>query len=77
MKKPLWRADHVVDIGPGAGIHGGEIVAEGTPKQIMKNAKSFTGQYLSGKQSIAVPTKRRPLNNNQNDYIINGATAII
>ncbi len=52
-------ADHLVDLGPGAGEHGGEIVAEGTPAQVKKVAQSLTGQYLSGKRSIPVPEKRR------------------
>ncbi len=52
-------SDYVLDVGPGAGIHGGTIVAEGTPTQVEKNPKSVTGQYLSGKKSIAVPVKRR------------------
>lgn len=52
-------ADHVVDFGPGAGIHGGEVVAQGTPKQVAKTAKSLTGQYLSGKRSIPIPEERR------------------
>lgn len=51
-------ANHVVDLGPGAGVHGGEIVAEGTPQDILKNPKSLTGQYLSGKLKIAVPKQR-------------------
>ncbi len=55
----IRRADYVVDIGPGAGIHGGEIIAEGTPKEIEKNSKSLTGQYLSKKLSIKIPPKRR------------------
>ncbi len=55
----ILSADHVVDMGPGAGIHGGEVVAQGTPKQILANSKSLTGQYLSGKRSIPVPVKRR------------------
>ncbi|MBF7097204.1 excinuclease ABC subunit UvrA [Alkalibacter mobilis] len=55
----IKEADHVVDIGPGAGIHGGEIIAEGTWEEIMKNKKSITGQYLSGERSIHVPEKRR------------------
>jgi excinuclease ABC subunit A len=55
-------ADYVLDVGPGAGIHGGNIIAEGTPKEICDNAKSTTGQYLSGKKAIAVPKKRRPGN---------------
>ena len=53
----IRAADHVVDLGPGAGEHGGQVVAEGTPKQIEKMAESLTGQYLSGKRSI--PTSRR------------------
>jgi len=55
----IRSADHVIDIGPGAGLHGGEIVAEGTPQQIEKNKKSLTGQYLSGAKSIGVPDHRR------------------
>ncbi|MFK5950393.1 MAG: excinuclease ABC subunit UvrA, partial [Methylococcales bacterium] len=51
----IMAAQHVVDIGPGAGIHGGEIVATGTPEEIKNNPNSLTGQYLSGKQSIAIP----------------------
>jgi len=52
-------ADHVLDIGPGAGVHGGEIVAQGTLKDVLKSPRSLTGQYLSGKRKIAVPKKRR------------------
>ncbi|MGB8892299.1 MAG: excinuclease ABC subunit UvrA, partial [Methanoregula sp.] len=55
----IRSADHVIDIGPGAGLHGGAIVAEGTPQQIEKNKKSLTGQYLSGKKKIDVPSIRR------------------
>lgn len=51
-------ADYVIDIGPGAGVHGGEIIAEGTPEEVMANPASMTGQYLSGVKSIAVPKKR-------------------
>lgn len=58
----IMSADYVLDLGPGAGVHGGQIVAEGTPSQVMKNAKSLTGQYLSGKRSIAVPHKRLAVN---------------
>lgn len=57
----ILSADHIVDIGPGAGVHGGYIIAEGTAKHIMKNAKSLTGQYLSGKKAIAIPKKRQPV----------------
>ncbi|EGQ2750748.1 excinuclease ABC subunit UvrA [Staphylococcus pseudintermedius] len=55
----MIAADYLVDIGPGAGEHGGEVVASGTPKQVMRNAKSLTGQYLSGKKFIPVPEHRR------------------
>jgi len=54
----IRSADHVVDIGPGAGVHGGEIVAQGTPKQVMANRASLTGQYLAGKRFIEVPKQR-------------------
>jgi excinuclease ABC subunit A len=53
-------ADHVVDVGPGAGIHGGEIIAAGTPADIMANKNSLTGQYLTGARTIAVPERRAP-----------------
>ncbi|MGV2874753.1 excinuclease ABC subunit UvrA [Macrococcus capreoli] len=57
----MLAADHLIDIGPGAGVHGGEIVAQGTPNQVMKNKKSLTGQYLSGKKQIEMPeTRRKP-----------------
>ena len=56
----ILAADHVVDIGPGAGVHGGEIVAEGTPDEIMANPDSLTGQYLSGVRQIPMPSRRRP-----------------
>ncbi|UEX89739.1 excinuclease ABC subunit UvrA [Staphylococcus ratti] len=55
----MMEADYLVDIGPGAGDHGGEVVASGTPKQVMRNKNSLTGQYLSGKKYIAVPEVRR------------------
>ncbi|GAC1633842.1 MAG: excinuclease ABC subunit UvrA [Nevskia sp.] len=54
----IRHADYVVDIGPGAGVHGGHIVAQGTPAQIIANPKSLTGRYLSGAESVAVPKKR-------------------
>jgi excinuclease ABC subunit A len=57
----VLTADHVVDIGPAAGIHGGHIVASGTPAEIMANPASLTGQYLSGAKGIAVPAERRPV----------------
>jgi excinuclease ABC subunit A len=55
----IMTADHVVDIGPAAGIHGGHVVAEGTPSDIMNNPDSLTGRYLSGELSVAVPGERR------------------
>ncbi|HYI79271.1 MAG TPA: excinuclease ABC subunit UvrA [Thermoleophilaceae bacterium] len=55
----MLAADHLVDLGPGAGEHGGELVAQGTPKQVMKVKKSATGQFLSGARSIPLPEKRR------------------
>ncbi len=55
----ILTADHVVDIGPGAGVHGGEIVAQGAPADIMASAQSLTGQYLSGSRQIPVPKTRR------------------
>lgn len=57
-EEAIRAANFVVDIGPGAGVHGGEIVAQGTPTEIMQNPHSLTGQYLSGKKSIPVPKKR-------------------
>ncbi len=55
----IRAADHIIDIGPGAGVHGGEIIAEGTAKSIEKNKHSLTGQYLSGKLKIAIPEQRK------------------
>ncbi|OZG70884.1 excinuclease ABC subunit A [Hahella sp. CCB-MM4] len=56
----IRTADYVVDIGPGAGVHGGEIVAQGSPEQIMASSHSVTGQYLSGKKEISIPSQRVP-----------------
>jgi len=70
-EETIRRADYLVDIGPGAGIHGGEIVAHGTPTQVMKNKKSITAQYLCGTKQIPVPKKRRPGNGNK--LVIKGA----
>ena len=55
----IRSADHVIDMGPGAGLHGGAVVAEGTPEQIIRNKKSLTGQYLAGIKQIEIPSKRR------------------
>lgn len=57
----MRAADYLVDVGPGAGNHGGEIVSSGTPKKVMKDKKSLTGQYLSGKKRIDVPEHRREI----------------
>ena len=61
-EEAINAAQHVIDIGPGAGVHGGEIVSQGTPKMIAADKKSLTGQYLSGKKQIAVPEHRTPFN---------------
>ena len=55
----IMNADYVVDIGPGAGVHGGEIIAEGKPEEVANNDKSLTGQYLSGRKKISTPKKRQ------------------
>ena len=55
----ILTADHVVDIGPGAGVHGGHVVAQGTPDEIMASAESITGQYLTGVRQIPMPKARR------------------
>jgi len=59
-EEAILSADHVIDLGPGAGVHGGQVVAAGTPDEIQKEARSLTGQYLSGKRAIAVPDSRTP-----------------
>jgi excinuclease ABC subunit A len=61
-EEAIREADHVIDIGPGAGVHGGRIVAQGTPAEIAADPASLTGQYLSGARAIAVPRRRRPGN---------------
>ena len=66
-------ADYVVDIGPGAGVHGGQIVAEGTLEQVMANPNSLTGKYLSGVEKIAVPAKRTPMDKDKT-LVLSGAT---
>ncbi|WP_372741605.1 excinuclease ABC subunit UvrA [Neptunomonas sp.] len=58
-------ADYVIDVGPGAGVHGGEIVAYGTPDEVINNKNSLTGQYLSGIKSIAIPDKRHPFDHSK------------
>lgn len=58
-EETMLEADHLIDLGPGAGVHGGEIIAQGTPAQVMKNEKSLTGRFLSGKDHIPLPFERR------------------
>ncbi|MEO6761114.1 MAG: excinuclease ABC subunit UvrA [Candidatus Saccharimonadales bacterium] len=70
-EETIRTADYLLDIGPGAGVRGGYVVASGTPDEVSKVAKSITGQYLLGKKSIAVPKKRRP--GNGKSLIIRGA----
>ncbi|WP_370191500.1 excinuclease ABC subunit UvrA [Qipengyuania sp.] len=69
----IRAADHVVDLGPGAGVHGGEVVAQGTLKQVLKSKKSLTADYLTGRREIAVPTERRTGNGHQ--LTVHGARA--
>ena len=59
-EEAIRAADYVIDMGPGAGIHGGRIIAEGTPEEVIRNPESLTGQYLSGTREIPVPDARRP-----------------
>ncbi|MFA5003742.1 MAG: excinuclease ABC subunit UvrA [Candidatus Saccharimonadales bacterium] len=70
-EETIRTADYLLDIGPGAGIHGGHVVASGTPAEVASTAKSITGQYLVGKKSIAVPKKRRK--GNGKALVIKGA----
>ena len=72
-EEAIQLADHVVDLGPGAGVHGGQIVAQGTPQQIKDEPRSLTGQYLSGTRAIAVPDERTPQDPDRQISII-GAT---
>jgi excinuclease ABC subunit A len=72
-EEAILSADHVVDLGPGAGVHGGQVVAQGTPQDIRNEPRSLTGQYLSGKRAIAVPEKRTLADSDKQIAII-GAT---
>ena len=69
----IASADYLVDVGPGAGVHGGEIVAAGTPTEVAQNPASLTGRYLSGVEKIAVPKKRRPVEKDRK-LIVYGAS---
>ncbi len=66
----VLTADYVVDIGPAAGVHGGRIVAQGTPQEVMANPNSLTGQYLSGAMGIEVPAERRPVKKNRRIKVV-------
>lgn len=59
-EETMMESDHIIDVGPGAGIHGGEIIAQGTPEEVMNSPASITGQYLSGKNYIEIPKQVRP-----------------
>ena len=72
-EETMYAADQIIDIGPGAGENGGHVVAQGTVEEIKKNAKSITGQYLSGRKFIAVPKERRQ--GNGNFLTVKGASA--
>ncbi len=67
----IRHADHVVDLGPGAGVHGGMVIAQGTPAEIAADANSITGQYLSGKREIAIPPVRTPVQAERHLRIVN------
>ena len=68
----MWSSDYIIDIGPGAGVNGGRLVASGTPEEVAKNPDSITGQYLSGAKSIPVPKKRRKVRTNY-ELVVKGA----
>ena len=70
-EETMMSADWLVDIGPGAGVNGGRVMAEGTPEDVKNNPNSITGMYLSGKKSIPVPPRRRPINENRKISIYN------
>ena len=71
-EEAIRAADHVIDIGPGAGVHGGHVIAQGTPEDIIANENSLTGQYLCGSQKIAIPARREKGNGKQ--LVLTGAT---
>ncbi|MFN7164126.1 MAG: excinuclease ABC subunit UvrA [Hyphomonas sp.] len=69
----ILTADYVIDMGPAAGVHGGQIIAEGTPAEVMANPKSLTADYLNGTREIAIP-KRRPVTKGSRSLVVKGAT---
>ena len=72
-EEAILEADHVIDMGPGAGVHGGQVVAEGIPQEVIENPKSMTGLYLSGHREIAIPSQRRKMNKDRK-ISLKGAT---
>jgi excinuclease ABC subunit A len=72
-EEAIYTADHVIDIGPGAGVHGGEVVAQGSVDQIIKNKNSLTGRYLSGKERIEIPDQRAE-NDPKKQLVLTGAS---
>ena len=60
-EETMWNSDYIVDIGPRAGVHGGQVVAVGTPEEVAKNENSITGDYLSGRKKVEIPLSRRPI----------------
>ena len=71
-EEAIRSADYIVDMGPGAGVHGGEVVVSGTLSEVQKNPRSLTGQYLAGKKTIPIPKKRTPIGDTK--LILHGAT---
>lgn len=69
----IMAADHIVDIGPGAGVHGGQIIAQGTAQEIMQNEASITGKFLSGKEKIEIPKQRTPRDESK-QLVLKGAS---
>ena len=69
----ILTADHVIDMGPAAGVHGGRVIAEGTPAEVMANPRSLTADYLNGTREIAIP-KRRPVTKGSRSLVVKGAT---
>ncbi|MDG6272747.1 excinuclease ABC subunit UvrA, partial [Glaesserella parasuis] len=69
----IMAADHIVDIGPGAGVHGGQIIAQGTAQEIMQNGASITGKFLSGKEKIEIPKQRTPRDESK-QLVLKGAS---
>jgi excinuclease ABC subunit A len=70
-EETMLAADYIIDIGPGAGIHGGEVIAQGTPQEIINDENSITGLYLNGKKAIPIPPFRRPINDKKKIIIKN------